>query len=46
MDRWGHAVDLVLDGGFGGFVPSSVVEISENDFEIIREGAGDCSEFS
>ena len=45
MDRWGHAVDLVLDGGFGGHTPSSVVEILEESFEIIREGAGDCSDF-
>ena len=45
MDRWGHAVDLVLDGGFGGHIPSSVVEILEESFEIIREGAGDCSDF-
>jgi len=45
QDRWGHAVDLILDGGFGGFVPSSVVEITEDSFEIIREGVGDCSDF-
>jgi tRNA A37 threonylcarbamoyladenosine synthetase subunit TsaC/SUA5/YrdC len=46
LERWGHAVDLILDGGFGGYVPSSVVEISDDSFEIIREGAGDCAEFN
>ena len=46
MDRWGHAVDLVLDGGFSGYVPSSVVEIEEDSFDIVREGAGDCTDFN
>jgi tRNA threonylcarbamoyl adenosine modification protein (Sua5/YciO/YrdC/YwlC family) len=46
MDRWGHEVDLVLDGGFGAYVPSSVVEIVEDSFNVVREGAGDCAEFN
>jgi tRNA threonylcarbamoyl adenosine modification protein (Sua5/YciO/YrdC/YwlC family) len=46
FDRLGHAVDLILDGGVGGYTPSSVIEIKEDDFEIIREGAGDCSDFN
>lgn len=46
FDRLGHAVDLILDGGFGGYTPSSVIEIKEDEFEIIREGAGDCSDFN
>ncbi len=46
FDRLGHAVDLILDGGLGGYTPSSVIEIKEDEFEIIREGAGDCSEFN
>jgi tRNA threonylcarbamoyl adenosine modification protein (Sua5/YciO/YrdC/YwlC family) len=46
MDRWGHAVDLVLDVGFSGYIPSSVVEILDDSFEIVREGAGDCTDFN
>ena len=46
FDRLGHAVDLILDGGMGGFIPSSVIEIKEDEFEIIRDGAGDCSDFN
>ncbi|MEY2635563.1 MAG: L-threonylcarbamoyladenylate synthase [Bacteroidota bacterium] len=46
FDRLGHAVDLILDGGVGGYTPSSVIEIKEDEFEIIREGAGDCSDFN
>jgi tRNA threonylcarbamoyl adenosine modification protein (Sua5/YciO/YrdC/YwlC family) len=46
FDRLGHTVDLILDGGMGGYIPSSVIEIKEDEFEIIREGAGDCSDFN
>ncbi|MFD3407832.1 L-threonylcarbamoyladenylate synthase [Aquirufa sp. HETE-83D] len=46
LDQWGHAVDLILDGGFGGHIPSSVVEITDDSVDIIREGAGDCSDFN
>jgi tRNA threonylcarbamoyl adenosine modification protein (Sua5/YciO/YrdC/YwlC family) len=46
FDRLGHAVDLILDGGLGGYTPSSVIEIREDEFDIIREGAGDCSDFN
>lgn len=44
-EKYGHQVDYILDGGIGGFHPSSVVEILNEDFEVIREGVGDCSEF-
>jgi tRNA threonylcarbamoyl adenosine modification protein (Sua5/YciO/YrdC/YwlC family) len=46
FDRLGHAVDLILDGGLGGYTPSSVIEIKEDEFEVIREGVGDCSDFN
>ncbi len=46
FDRYKNQVDLVLDGGYGAIFPSSVIQIDENDqFEILREGAGDCSDF-
>ena len=44
-EKYGHQVDLLLDGGIGGIEPSSVVEILEEECEVIREGSGDCSEF-
>ena len=46
FDRLGHTVDLILDGGMGGYIPSSVIEIKEDEFEIIREGAGDSFDFN
>lgn len=35
-----HVVDLVIDGGIGGTVPSTVVDCSHGDMILIREGAG------
>ncbi len=39
-DTWGKQVDLVVDGGMGDVIPSTVVDCSEGEFEIIREGKG------
>ena len=33
-------VDLVIDGGIGGMVPSTVVDCTTADWEVIRQGAG------
>ena len=46
FDRYENQVDLILDGGFGGHLPSSVIEINEDELEVIREGAGDVSDFN
>jgi tRNA threonylcarbamoyl adenosine modification protein (Sua5/YciO/YrdC/YwlC family) len=36
---------LVLDGGAGGLVPTSVIDLTTSPPEIVREGAGDTDEF-
>jgi tRNA threonylcarbamoyl adenosine modification protein (Sua5/YciO/YrdC/YwlC family) len=36
---------LVLDGGAGGMVPTSVVDLTQTPPVIVREGAGDVDEF-
>jgi tRNA threonylcarbamoyl adenosine modification protein (Sua5/YciO/YrdC/YwlC family) len=46
FDQYQHQVDLVLDGGFGGISPSSVIDLTQDEPEVIREGLGDCSDFS
>ncbi len=38
-DVLGSAVDLILDGGTGGGVPSTVVRFSGNDLIVLRRGA-------
>jgi tRNA threonylcarbamoyl adenosine modification protein (Sua5/YciO/YrdC/YwlC family) len=44
-DQYENQVDLILDGGNGGMIPSSVIDLHEDNFDILREGAGDCSDF-
>jgi tRNA threonylcarbamoyl adenosine modification protein (Sua5/YciO/YrdC/YwlC family) len=43
--RLEHQVDLVIDGGTGGFEPSSVVDLSSGVPTVIRRGRGDVSAF-
>lgn len=40
-DEYDKLVDAVVDGGFGKNVPSTVVDCSNNEIEIIRQGAGE-----
>jgi len=38
FEKWQRQVDLVIDGGFGAFTPSTVFDLSGNIPEIIRDG--------
>lgn len=38
-------VDIIIDGGWCGIEPSTVVLAIDDDFEVIREGVGDLKEF-
>ena len=40
-EKYQNQVDLVIDGGYGGNVPSTVVNCADDDFEVVREGLGD-----
>ncbi|MCQ2287045.1 MAG: threonylcarbamoyl-AMP synthase [Bacteroidales bacterium] len=40
-ERYGDFVDIVIDGGYGDNIPSTVVDCTSGDLEIIREGKGD-----
>lgn len=40
-DKFGGLVDLVIDGGIGGMVPSTIVDFTKEEPEIIRMGAGE-----
>ena len=40
-EKWNDTVDIVIDGGYGGTEPSTVVDCSTGDEpEIVREGKG------
>ncbi|HEY0040792.1 MAG TPA: L-threonylcarbamoyladenylate synthase [Flavisolibacter sp.] len=40
-DKFGKQVDLVIDGGIGGIVPSTIISFVNGEAEVIREGAGE-----
>lgn len=40
-ERYERIVDIVIDGGYGNNEASTVIDCSEGDFDIIREGIGD-----
>lgn len=41
QERWENEVDIIVDGGYGKNEPSTVVDCSEGEFEIIRQGIGE-----
>lgn len=44
-EKYEDLVDLVIDGGYGDNVPSTVVDCTNGDFEIVREGKGELEEY-
>ncbi len=40
-----HQVDLIIHGGYLGEKPTTVVDMSEGDFNVVRLGEGDASIF-
>ena len=39
-DNFHKLVDIVIDGGIGGMIPSTVIDCTKDVYEVIREGAG------
>ncbi|MEI7595118.1 MAG: L-threonylcarbamoyladenylate synthase [Bacteroidota bacterium] len=45
-EKYCDLVDIVIDGGYGGNVPSTVVDCTDaENIQLIRQGKGDFSEF-
>ncbi|EEI91734.1 Sua5/YciO/YrdC/YwlC family protein [Sphingobacterium spiritivorum ATCC 33300] len=44
-EKYENMVDLVIDGGYGDNVASTVVDLTNGDFEIVREGKGDLEQY-
>ncbi len=40
-EKFGHAVDFVIDGGIGGMVPSTIVDCTTDEWLITRQGQGE-----
>jgi tRNA threonylcarbamoyl adenosine modification protein (Sua5/YciO/YrdC/YwlC family) len=39
-EKYHNTVDVVIDGGYGGNEPSTVIDCTTGDFEVIRQGKG------
>lgn len=44
-EKYQDLVDIVIDGGYGDNQASTIVDCSEGEFEVLREGKGNLNEF-
>lgn len=40
FEKWQNLVDMVIDGGYGDNVASTIIDLSGHEPEVIREGKG------
>lgn len=40
FEKWQNKVDLVIDGGYGDNIASTIIDLSSQEPEVIREGKG------
>jgi len=40
-EKYGNMVDFVIDAGYGELEPSTIINMTGSEYEIIREGKGD-----
>ncbi len=40
-EKYQNLVDIVIDGGFGGNQPSTVIDCTSEEMEVIRQGKGE-----
>lgn len=45
FEKWQNIVDIVIDGGYGDNQPSTIIDLSEVEPVVIREGKGDSAIF-
>lgn len=44
-EKFGNEVELVIDGGIGGIEPSTVINCTDGEAEIVRQGKGVLNDF-
>jgi len=44
LEEFKHVVDIVIDAGYGGNIPSTVVDCTGGDIVVVRDGLGDFDE--
>jgi tRNA A37 threonylcarbamoyladenosine synthetase subunit TsaC/SUA5/YrdC len=40
-ETFGKQVDIVIDGGPGGIIPSTVIDCTTDEWFVIRQGLGE-----
>lgn len=41
FEQFKDVVDIVIDGGYGNSIPSTIVVVENENFEVVRQGLGD-----
>ena len=39
-ENWSNQIDMVVDGGIGGMVPSTVIDCTTEEYVLLRQGLG------
>jgi len=39
-ENFGNQVDIVINAGIGGFIPSTIIDCTSDEYEVVRYGAG------
>lgn len=45
FEKFEHLVEVVIDGGYGGVTPSTVVDCTQDEFRIVRQGLGELEQY-
>ncbi len=45
FEKYKHLVDIVIDGGYGNNVASTVVDCTHDEIEVVREGMGNLEQY-
>ena len=40
FEKWQNHVDLVVDGGYGDNIGSTIIDLSQHELVVLREGKG------
>ncbi|TSE09017.1 MULTISPECIES: L-threonylcarbamoyladenylate synthase [Aquimarina] len=40
LEKWDNLVDLVIDGGYGDNIPSTIIDLTSGEPVLVREGKG------
>lgn len=43
-ENFRNEVDIVVGGGIGGIIPSTIIDCTKEEYEVIRQGAGEWNE--